>query len=116
MDRMLLALVNNQPETLMRVTGLIRRRGYIMKKISMVEASDSSFAYLTAKIKDENRGIEQIIDQIKKLVDVHKVEEINHKSLYKRETPLFSSKTYKLKSNKEGVDIMHTDRKKVENN
>lgn len=75
MDKKILALVNNEPEALMRVAGLIRRKGGTMKKICMEAASDASYARLTITIGYSGE-MEHIISQIEKFINVHTVEEI----------------------------------------
>jgi len=75
MDKIILALVDNEPEALMRVTGLIRKKGGTMKKICMEETSDASYAKLTITIGYAGE-MEQIISQIEKFINVHTVEEI----------------------------------------
>lgn len=75
MEKTLWALVDNGPEALMRVTGLMRRKGFTMKKISMEETNDVSYANLTITLGDAGE-IEQIICQMEKFINVHVVKEI----------------------------------------
>jgi len=75
MEKTLWVLVDNGPEALMRVTGLIRRKGCTMKRMSMEETADVSYANLTITIGDA-REIEQIICQMEKLINVHAVKEV----------------------------------------
>lgn len=75
MEKTLWALVDNGPEALMRVTGLIRRKGFTMKKISMEESSDVTYANLTITIGDAGE-IEPIICQMEKIIHVHAVKEV----------------------------------------
>ncbi len=74
MDRVIFALVNNEPEVLMRVTGFLRRVEFHIKSISMSEvASDPSLAHLTIKTEEEDRSIERAIKNIEKFINVHAV-------------------------------------------
>ncbi|QEK11626.1 hypothetical protein FQB35_04205 [Crassaminicella thermophila] len=73
MNRILFAQVNNQPEVLMRVIGLLRRREFHMKSISMVEAENPSFAHLMIATKEDHQSIERAMYLIEKMVDVYQV-------------------------------------------
>jgi len=73
MNRVLFALVDNEPEVLMKVTGLLRRSGFNIKSINMVETSNPSLAHLTIKTKEKNQSLERAINQMEKFVDVHEV-------------------------------------------
>ncbi|MBB6215288.1 acetolactate synthase-1/3 small subunit [Anaerosolibacter carboniphilus] len=76
MSRTLLAFVNNEPEVLMRVTGLLRRKGLDIKHISMGESKTPAVAYLVTTLTGENQDINQAIHQMNKLIDVYRVDEI----------------------------------------
>lgn len=76
MDRTLIALVDNQVDALLRTMGLIRRKGLVMKKISMEECDNEAFAFLKITIGGNKRGTNQIIHQIQKLIDVHEIREL----------------------------------------
>jgi acetolactate synthase-1/3 small subunit len=76
MSRTLLAFVNNEPEVLMRVTGLLRRKGLDIKHISMGESRTPAVAYLMTTLMGENQDINQAIHQMNKLIDVYRVDEI----------------------------------------
>ncbi len=71
MNKILFAQVNNKPEVLMRITGLLRRKGFDMKGISMMQTSKPSLAYITIMTEGENEKIQQAIHQIEKNVDVY---------------------------------------------
>lgn len=88
MNRVLFAEVNNQPEVLMRIVGLLRRRQFQMKSISMVEAENPMQAHLMITTKEEPESIERAMLLIEKIVDVYKVKTIDENvkkeaSLYK---------------------------------
>ncbi|MFZ5969129.1 MAG: ACT domain-containing protein [Bacillota bacterium] len=76
MDKTLLAVVNNEPEVLMRITALLRRGGWSMRKISMEETVDPSLALLSMTIAHQQGSIQRTISQIEKFVDVHEIREI----------------------------------------
>lgn len=78
MNRTIFATVNNQPDVLMRVTGLLRRKGISMKNIAMGETDEPSVAYMVITIKMANENIGLILNNIKKLVDVYSVKEVDN--------------------------------------
>ncbi|HHY91218.1 MAG TPA: hypothetical protein GX503_06090 [Clostridiales bacterium] len=74
MEKVIFALVNNEPEVLMRVTGFLRRVDFHIKSISMSEVvSDPSLAHLTIRTEEEDRSIERAIRNIEKFINVHAV-------------------------------------------
>lgn len=78
MNRTIFALVNNEPDALMRITGLLRRKGLSMKSISMGETDKPSIAYLVVTLYFDKGNFGQIINCMKKLLDVYSVEEVNN--------------------------------------
>ena len=76
MNKTICALVNNEPEVLMRITGLMRRKGFSMKKIVMEESIEPNTALLTITLPEEQQNITLAIHQMEKLVDVYSVREL----------------------------------------
>ncbi|MCT4606534.1 MAG: hypothetical protein N4A64_10600 [Marinisporobacter sp.] len=88
MNRVLFAEVNNQPEVLMRIVGLLRRRQFSMKSISMVEGENETLAHLMITTNEKPESIERAMLLIEKIVDVYKVKTMDENvkkeaSLYK---------------------------------
>jgi acetolactate synthase-1/3 small subunit len=81
MNKTILAVVNNEPDVLMRVTGLLRRKGLSMKNIAMGETDKPSVAYLIVTLRLDNENLGQILNNLKKLVDVYSVEEVDSSNL-----------------------------------
>lgn len=73
MNRVLFAEMNNQPEVLMRVIGILRRRAFHMKSINMVETENPSLAHLMITTRENYDDIERAMYLIEKIVDVYKV-------------------------------------------
>ncbi|QXM05396.1 acetolactate synthase small subunit [Crassaminicella indica] len=88
MNRVLFAEVNNQPEVLMRILGLLRRREFHIKSISMVEAENPTLAHLMITTKEEVKSIERVMRSMEKIIDVYNVKAVDENmkkelSLYK---------------------------------
>ena len=73
MTSTLWALVGNGTESLMRVTGLMRRMGCSISKISMEECEDGILTYLSITIKVGGRNLDNIMRQMRRFHDVHEV-------------------------------------------
>lgn len=78
MEKKVLCRVDSGLETLARVVGLLKRKRFDIKSVSMEEINNSRFSNLELILKDEfNLGFEQAINQMEKLVNVHDIREIN---------------------------------------
>lgn len=85
MNKTIFALVNNEPEVLMRITGLMRRRGFNMKKIVMEESAEPNKAHLTITLPEGYQNIALTIHQMEKMIDVYRVEEVDTLSSFNGE-------------------------------
>ncbi len=72
MEKTLVAKVNNEIDVLMRVSGIIRRKGFIMKSIQMEEVTES-MANLRILLSCQDKCIDQLVNQIKKYNDVYEL-------------------------------------------
>lgn len=71
-------LVDNNPGVLTRVCALFNRRGYNLESVTAGVTEDEKLSRLTLISKmNEEEEVEQLIKQIKKLEDVHKVVVLN---------------------------------------
>lgn len=62
--------VNNQPGVLMRITQVFARRGFNIDSLVVSETRDERFSRMTIGISGSSNGLEQIVKQVHKLVDV----------------------------------------------
>ncbi|MBE0450601.1 MAG: hypothetical protein IBX70_07130 [Clostridia bacterium] len=76
MERTLRAYIENEPEVMMRVTALLKRKGYSMRKILMEADELKSGAWLNITLADEGPTFTVAMNTVGKVVDVHTVEEI----------------------------------------
>jgi acetolactate synthase-1/3 small subunit len=76
--------VNNKAGVLMRITQVFARRGYNIDSLVVSRGRDSHFSRMTIGICGDPSGLEQIILQVSKLVDViHCVEHTTSNSVVK---------------------------------
>ncbi|MCL2879432.1 MAG: acetolactate synthase small subunit [Treponema sp.] len=86
------ALVENHSGTLSRVSGLFSRRGFNIDSLTVGETDDPSVSRMTIAVNGDERVLEQIINQLNKLVDVIKVRELDFQSCLSREIMLVKTK------------------------
>lgn len=72
MEKLLVASVRNEIDVLMRVSGLIRRKGFGMKSIHMEVCSDK-IANLIITLSCNDKCPDQLVNQIKKYNDIYKI-------------------------------------------
>ncbi|HBN82525.1 MAG TPA: acetolactate synthase small subunit [Clostridiales bacterium] len=97
-------LVSNHPGVLYRITGLFRRRGYNIDSITVGVTTDPKFSRITIVLHADDRLLEQIVNQLKKLIDVKKVKILKQEDSVLREMALVKVKL----NQEERVKIMET--------
>src|SRR5690625_1945340 len=89
MHRIITALVNNTSGVLNRITGLFSRRNYNIESITVGMTENPSISRMTFVVVTESKqGIEQVIKQLHKQIDVLKVKDITDDSIVARELAL----------------------------
>jgi acetolactate synthase-1/3 small subunit len=63
-------LVNNQPGVLMRICQVFSRRGFNIDSLVVSQGRNPSFSRMTIGISGDPAGLDQIIKQVNKLIDV----------------------------------------------
>lgn len=70
-------LVENKPGVLFNVTNLFRRRGFNIESISVGPLDDPELARMTITVRADSRVLNQIVEQLDKMVDVVKVKRLD---------------------------------------
>ena len=83
-------LVRNHPGVLSHVAGLFTRRGYNIQSIAAGETANPNITRMTIVVDEDEAVIEQVSKQIRKLIDVIKVQELTYESAITRELLLFT--------------------------
>lgn len=81
-------LVENHAGVLSRITGLFSRRGYNIDSVSVGITEDLQFSRITIAVNCDDTIIEQIIKQVKKLIDVIKIKQLEPSDSVYRELAL----------------------------
>ena len=84
----LAVLVENHPGVLIRVAGLFARRGYNIDSLTVCQTEDPEVSRMTIVVNGDDQVIEQVRNQLSKLVIVHTVTDLTGESVVDRELAL----------------------------
>ncbi|MFA7693731.1 MAG: acetolactate synthase small subunit [Candidatus Hydrogenedentes bacterium] len=82
---MISVLVANQFGVLARVSGMFSARGYNISSLCVGETEDPTVSRMTVTVRGDDNVLAQIIQQLNKLVDVMRVEDLTNRSFVERE-------------------------------
>ncbi|MCS7125196.1 MAG: acetolactate synthase small subunit [Candidatus Bathyarchaeota archaeon] len=94
------AIVEHRPGVLFRVSNLFRRRGFNIQSISVGSTERKEFARITITVSGDEKLVEQIVKQLRKLIEVVKVSILDPKNTVVRELALVkvAAPDYKAKA------------------
>ena len=78
-------MVDNEPGVLARVAGLISGRGFNIDSLSVAETLDPEVSLITLVTSGSDLIVEQIIKQLRKLINVIKVVDLTETDFVERE-------------------------------
>ena len=81
-------MVDNEPGVLARVAGLISGRGFNIDSLSVAETQDPSVSLITLVTTGSLDIVEQIIKQLRRLINVIKVVDLTETDFVERELAL----------------------------
>jgi len=84
--------VDNTPGVLSRVTGLFSGRGFNIESLCVAETMDPEVSRITIVTTGDEQIIEQIIKQLRKLINTIKVQDLTEVSHVEREMALVTVK------------------------
>jgi acetolactate synthase-1/3 small subunit len=85
MRKMISILVRNQPGVLSHVAGLVTRRGYNVESIAAGPTEEPAITRITLVVAGDEPVLEQVTKQIRKLIDVIKVQDLKYSESIVRE-------------------------------
>lgn len=112
MNHILALLVVNRPKVLSHISGLISRRAYNIDSIAAGPTEDPKITRITLVVECEPEEIEQVENQIAKLVDVIKVTNLTKEKSIARELALIKVRASSEKRS-DIVDICNIFRAKI---
>jgi len=93
MRRIISVLVENKFGVLSRIAALFAARGFNIESLSVAETDDPSISRMTIVVTADERVLEQVVKQLRRLIDVIKVEDITEKEHVERELVLVKVKS-----------------------
>ncbi len=75
--RTLRAHMENEPEVMMRITALLKRKGFLFKRIEMSDDAPNNGAWLNITFLENGPEFMKAVHTVENVVHVHSVEEIN---------------------------------------
>ncbi|MCX6013006.1 MAG: acetolactate synthase small subunit [Chloroflexi bacterium] len=89
----IIALVEDKPGVLNRVSSLFRRRAFNIESIAVGHAEVPGFSRMTIVVDGTNTTVEQVYKQLYKVVDVIRVSDITEEDMVARELALIKVRT-----------------------
>lgn len=90
------AIVEDKPGVLMRVSSLFRRRGFNIESLTVGHSEAPGLSRITLVIDGESAPIEQVEKQLYKLIDVIKVTDLSNEDMIARELALIKIRANNL--------------------
>ena len=84
----IVALVEDRPGVLNRVSSLFRRRGYNIASLAVGKSEQPKLSRMTFVVEGDEDTVEQLTKQLNKLIDVIKVSELDDLDIVAREVAL----------------------------
>lgn len=92
----LAVLVENRPGVLTHISGLISRRAFNIESIAAGYTEEADTTRITVSVEADNEvELEQVVNQLSKLVDVIKIVDLTHVESIERELALIKVKASK---------------------
>ncbi len=88
----LVALVEDRPGVMQRVSGLFRKRNFNIDSITVGRSEQGGISRITMTVAGDERIIEQVIKQLSKLIEVIKVTKLDREHSVMRELALIKIK------------------------
>jgi len=82
------ALVENKPGVLARVASLFSARGFNISSLAVGKTDDSTISRMTIVLDADEKILEQVIKQLRKLIDIIKVQDLTGQNFIGRELVL----------------------------
>ena len=88
-----MALVQDKPGVLNRVSSMFRRRGFNISSLAVGHSETQGFSRMTFVVDGDDGTIDQVTKQLYKLIDVVKVSDISKEEVVLRELALIKVRT-----------------------
>ena len=88
MKHTLVAWMRDKPGVLNRVSGMLRRRNFNIDSLQVGHSETPGISRMTFVVDGNEHMVDQVINQMRKVVDVTRVEDITHRPIVVRELAL----------------------------
>lgn len=92
MKHTLVALMEDKPGVLNRVSSLFRRRNYNIESLSVGHSEMPGISRMTIVVEGDERVVEQVVKQLEKLINVTRVMNVTSEQVVVRELALIKVK------------------------
>ena len=89
-------LVENKPGVLARASGLFARRGFNIDSLAVGPTQDPDISHMTLVVSVEDHGVEQVVKQLDKLINVLHIVDLDYDEAIEREMDSINSRLQKL--------------------
>ena len=84
----LVAWMRDKPGVLNRISGMLRRRNFNIDSLQVGHSEEPGISRMTFVVDGNDRMVDQVIKQLRKVIDVTRVEDITERSIVAREMAL----------------------------
>ncbi len=109
----IVALVEDKPGVLQRISGLFRKRNFNIDTITVGKSEMDGISRMTITLKADEKTLNQVIKQLEKQVDVIKVEELDVSKSVERELALIKIRTNDIQKRDEIIQFANIFRAKI---
>ncbi len=109
----LVALVEDKPGVMQRVSGLFRKRNFNIDSITVGHSEKPGVSRMTLTVTGDHAVLEQVMKQLNKVIEVLKVIELDKKSSVQRELALVKIRTKNETARSEVVSYVNIFRGRI---
>ena len=89
----ILALVRDRPGVLNRVSSMFRRRGFNITSLAVGNCEEPGMSRMTFVVEGDDSIVHQVVEQLRKLIDIAVVQPLDRKFMISRELALIRVKS-----------------------
>ncbi len=93
MKHTLVAWMKDKPGVLNRVAGMIRRRNFNIDSLQVGHSEEPGISRMTFVVDGDERMVDQVIKQLRKVIDVTKIDNLTERPVVAREMALIRVRT-----------------------
>ena len=106
-EHTLVALVEDKPGVLERVSSMFRRRAFNISSLAVGHSEQANLSRMTFVVKGDDDTVEQVTKQLYKLIDVVRVSDLSKEEIISREMALVKVRTT-VQSRSEVIQIVNS--------